>query len=429
MAIDFTPSPEQEAIRRQARDFARTKLAGVKTTIEAIAAPEDRFYATRPFFAELVAAGFVKTLIPRDCGGTEFSTLDAALAAEELVYVDVNVPTTFLGSGLALQPLLRFGTAEQKRRFLPDFVADGMRLAAFASTEVGGGANADSPDPDAGVRTFAIREGDHWVINGEKAYTTNGCGWDGNGAHLFTVVCRTDPAKGARESMAVVLVPGDAPGIRLAGFIDTVGHRATVSPRMRFENVRVPLDHMIGAPGDGLDIVGTAFSWTAALIGAATVGVMRAAFDTALDFARTEKKLGSHPVIEHQNVGYMLADLKMKIEAARYLSWKACHQFDTTGSVAQEIAIMAKVYCSELAVQAVYDAMRLVGVDAYSDMYPLAGLMQDALAFPLYDGGNMGVRRRQLHAMFMDPSYDPMASAEGRLPVIGNRAPAPVPSR
>ena len=113
----------------------------------------------------------------------------------------------------------------------------------------------------------------------------------------------------------------------------------------------------------------------------------------------------------------MLADIKMRIEAARYLSWKACHYLDVTDGVGDELAIMTKVYSSELAVQVVYDTMRLVGVDSYTELYPLAGLMQDALCFPLYDGGNMGVRRRQLHKLFCSPGYDPMAAAESRMPV------------
>jgi len=120
------------------------------------------------------------------------------------------------------------------------------------------------------------------------------------------------------------------------------------------------------------------------------------------------------PVIEHQNVGFMMADIKMRIEAARYLTWKACHQLDITQGRSRELAIITKVHCSELCVQAVYDAMRVVGVDAYTDLYPLAGLMQDALCFPLYDGGNMGVRRRQLHALLRSPAYDAMAGAEAR---------------
>jgi len=110
----------------------------------------------------------------------------------------------------------------------------------------------------------------------------------------------------------------------------------------------------------------------------------------------------------------MLADIKMRIEAARYLTWKSCHHFEATGTRNRELAIMTKGYASELCVQTVYDSMRLVGIDSYTDMFPLAELMQDALCFPLYDGGNMGVRRRQLHTLFRRADYDGMAAAEGR---------------
>ena len=124
-----------------------------------------------------------------------------------------------------------------------------------------------------------------------------------------------------------------------------------MTPRVHFDEVRVPADNLIGQPGrHGKRIVEGAFSWTAALIGAACVGTMRAAFEYALDFARTETRLGTVPVIEHQNVGFMLADIKMRIEACRYLTWKACHDFEHTHGLAQELAIMTKVYCSETAV-------------------------------------------------------------------------------
>lgn len=288
------------------------------------------------------------------------------------------------------------------------------RLACFAFTEVGGGANFDCPDPAAGVQTFARREGDEWVINGAKHHITNGSGWDGKGAHLLTVVCRTDMSKPPSESLAVIIVPGNTPGVETVGHLDMMGHRAVISPRVHFNEVRVPVENIIGRPGDGQAICNTSFSWTAAVIGAACTGVMRAAFDIAYDFARTDKRSGTVPVIEHQNAGYMLADIKTRIEAARYLTWKACHQFDISETKSDELAIMTKIYSSELCVQVVYDAMRLVGVNSYCDLSPLPGLMQDALCFPLYDGGNMGVRRRQLHTKFKAADYDPMASAEAR---------------
>lgn len=415
MAIDFSLSPEQQALQAGARAFGRDVLTKVRDIIAPLAKPEERFFATQPIYAQMAQAGFVHALFPKEYGGGGMPALDFALAAEELAAVDINVPTTLLGTGLGMEPILGFGTDEQKRKWCGEILeSPGERLAAFAFTEVTGGSNFDCPDPAAGVQTLARREGDEWVITGKKHYTTNGCGWAGKGSHLLSVVCRTDASKPPQESLAVIVVPGATPGVEVVGYLDTAGHRAVSSPRIHFNEVRVPTGNILGKPGDGVAICSHAFSWTAALIGAACTGVMRAAFDVAYAFALTDKRSGTVPVIEHQNVGYMLADIKMRIEAARYLTWKACHQLDVTGRRSDELAIMTKIYASELCVQVVYDAMRLVGVDSYTDLSPLAGLMQDALCFPLYDGGNMGVRRRQLHRKFKAPGYDPMASAEGR---------------
>jgi len=237
-----------------------------------------------------------------------------AIAAEELARVDVNVPTTLLATGLGLQPIIQFGTAEQKSRFLQPFVddVDGALLASFAFTDVGGGADYDSEDPAAGIQTIARRDGDRLIITGEKHYTTTGTGWDGSGAHLYTVVCRTDATKGASESLAVVAVPGNSPGVEVVTVYDKLGQRGVVTPRVHFRDVDVPADNLIGQPGQGKRIISGAFSWTAGIIGAACVGVMR-------------------------------ADARMKIEAARYLTWKACHYFHTTHGQGEELAIMAKV--------------------------------------------------------------------------------------
>lgn len=418
MAIDFTLSPEQRELQQNARAFAEGVLAGVAERIDAIDDPAEAFYSERDVFAEFAKAGFTKAFISPAQGGAGFSTLDFGIAAEELARVDVNVPTTLLGSALGLQPIIQFGTEEQKDRFLRPFAddPDGSLLASFAFTDVGGGANYDTDDPSAGVQTIARPEGDRLVVTGEKHYTTNGTGWDGGGARLYTVVCRTDPDRAASESLAVVVVPGDSDGIEVVEVYDTLGQRGIMTPRVHFHDVTVPSDHMLGRPGDGLRIVSGAFSWTAALIGAACVGVMRAAFDYALNFALQEKRLGAEPVIGHQNVGFMLGDIKMRIEAARYMTWKACHYLDTTDGKGEELAIMTKVYCSELAVQVVYDAMRVVGIESYTRRTPLERLMRDALVFPLYDGGNMGVRRRQLHDILRQPGYHSMLAAEGSVP-------------
>ena len=420
MAIDFTPTDSQRELQKNAREFAEGVLRPVSARIDRAADGWEAFLAGREAYREMAHAGFTKSFIPVEYGGAGFSMLDFALAAEELARVDVNVPTTLLASGLGLQPVIQYGTPEQKERFLRPFAedAEGDLLASYAFTDVAGGANFDASDPGGGIQTLARRDGDQWVISGQKHYTTNGTGWDKKGCHLYTVVCRTDPEAGADDALAVIAVPGGTPGISVADVYDKIGHRGVVTPRIDFDEVRVPAANLIGEPGKaGKRIVAGAFSWTAALIGAACVGTMRAAFEYALDFARTEKRLGTVPVIDHQNVGFMLADVKMRLEACRYLTWKACHDFERTGGRAQELAVMTKVYCSEAAVTTVYDCMRVVGIASYAKgLTPLERIMRDAMVFPLYDGGNQGVRRRQLHEMFRQPGYDSMLSARGDIP-------------
>ena len=138
---------------------------------------------------------------------------------------------------------------------------------------------------------------------------------------------------------------------------------------------------------------------------------MRAAFEFALHFARTERRGGIHPIIEHQAVGYALADAKTTIEAARYLSWRACHAVDSQSPAADELAIQAKICGSEAAVRVITDLMRVVGIDSYDHEIRLGRLLQDALALPIFDGGNMGVRRRQLHTMLKRSDYAPLLAS------------------
>jgi alkylation response protein AidB-like acyl-CoA dehydrogenase len=196
-------------------------------------------------------AGFTKSFIPADYGGAGFSMLDLAIAAEELTCVDVSVPTTLLATGLGLQPVIQFGTPEQKERFLRPFADDpeGDLLASYAFTDVAGGANFDSADPAGGMQTIARRDGDEWVITGEKHYTTNGTGWDRKGCELYTVVCRTDPAAGADDALAVIAVPGSVPGISVVDVYDKIGHRGVVTPRVHFDAVRVPAANLIRPDG------------------------------------------------------------------------------------------------------------------------------------------------------------------------------------
>jgi len=412
MPIDFTLTPEQQRLRADARAFARDVLSKVGSATKDLPTPLARFAATRPFYEQTIAAGFLRRLIPIPLGGQGTGVVDMAVLAEEFHAIDVNISLTLLGTMLGLFPVLLAGTSEQAARFFAPFAAEqGAPLAAFAFSEPGGSANFAAPAPAEGVRTQAHLEGDHWVISGAKKWVSSGTGWDGEGADLLTVVCRTDPDAPPESGISVIAVHGPAEGIVLDRAIDSIGHRAHLLPQFRLNDVHTPADHLIGPRGGGKALAEACFTGTAPIVGILAVGLMRAAFDCALNFARTEKRGGVAPIISHQAVGYALADAKMAIAAVRSLSLRAAHAFDKQIPGALELALHAKVFGSETAVRVISDLMRVVGIDSYDRTLPLGDLLADALVLPLFDGGNMGVRRRQLHELMQMPDYDPLATS------------------
>jgi butyryl-CoA dehydrogenase len=411
MAIDFTLTAQQQELQRASRKFAKEVL-GEARRAELLATPEERFRATRPIYEAMVAAGYLRKCIPAPAGGDNAGLMDLALLSEEFYSVNASVTLTMLGTVLGLLPILLGGTPDQCQRLLVPFLKpSGAPLAGFCFSEPGGSANAGSPPPGEGVRTTARREGDNWVINGRKKWVSSATGWNREGADVLCVVCRTDPAAPPDAAISVIAVEGPARGIVFERAIDTIGHRAHLVPEFSLQNVATPHDNLLGQQGSGLALTAGAFTATAALVGVFGVALMRAAFEFALHFARTEKRGGVHAIIEHQAVGYALADAKTTIEAARYLSWRACHGLDTQSPAAEELAVQAKIFGSEAAVRIITDLMRVVGIESYDRETPLAGLLQDALALPIFDGGNVGVRRRQLHTLLKRSDYDPLAAS------------------
>lgn len=413
MTIDSTLTPEQRKLQLDARRFARDHLSDVRRATRDLPTPEARFAALRPFYEEAVRAGWLRRLVPAPFGGEGGGLVDMAIVAEELHAVDVNVSLTLFANLLGLMPVLLAGTPAQQARFVAPFLErGGAPLAALANSEPGGSANFDVAPP-YGTRTRALLDGDAWVIDGEKRWVSSATGWDGRGADLLTVVCRTEAAEGHPAGLSILAVPRGTPGVHHVAGIDTLGHRAHLVPRFRLIGVRVPRDGLVGPMGGARDVVAASFTGTAAIVGAFSVGLMRAAFDFALRFARTEARGGPHPILHYPTVGYALADAKGAIEACRCLVWRAASAMDRQEPAALELALHAKVYCSEAAVRVIADLMRVVGIDSYDQELPLAGLMQDAMVLPVFDGGNMGVRRRQLHELLMHEGYDPLASIGG----------------
>lgn len=413
MTIDISFTPDQRQLQLSARRFARDVLTSVAPAIRHLSTPRERFMATRPMYKALVREGFLSRLVPKAFGGGGTGMVDMAVVAEEFHAVDVNVSLTMFANLLGLAPLFQAGTPLQLQRFVAPFLEnDGAPLAALANSEPGGSANFASSAPGEGTRTVAILDGDEWVINGAKQWVSSATGWDGEGADLLCVVCRAGHQRDSLGGISIIAVQRGVDGLKTVRDIDTLGHRGHLTPHFALTSVRAPRGNLIGPLGGGQQIVDGSFTGTAALVGIMGVALMRAAFDFALQFAKTERRGGVLPIIEHQAVGYALADAKTKIEAARTLGWRACHAMDLMASGAPELALHSKIFGSETAVAVITQLMQVVGVDSYSHELPLAGLLQDAIALPLFDGGNMGVRRRQLYELLRGSQYHSLTAAD-----------------
>jgi nitroalkane oxidase len=408
MAIDFRLTPRQREIQRLSREFAGDVIAGANCA-ELLPTAEARFLATKPIYEAIVAAGFLRKCIPAQAGGESDGVVDLAIIAEEFYSTNASVSLTLIGTLLGLFPILLGGTSEQRSRLLISFLKrNGAPLAAFCATEPGGSANAASPRPGEGVRTTAKLAGDCWIIRGSKSWISSASGWDRKGADVLCVLCRTDIADPPERSVSIIAVEHLATGFVLEDAVDAVGHRAHLLPSIRFDDVPVPRSNLVGERGGGFALTAASFIGAAALVGIFAVALMRAAFDFTLHFAKTERRGGIHPAIDYQAVGFALADAKTMIEVTRSLAWVACHAVDEKSPAADELAIQAKIFGSETAVRVITDLMRAVGVDSYDLQCPLGRLLQDALALPIFGGGNIGVRRRQLHAILKRPDYDPL---------------------
>jgi acyl-CoA dehydrogenase len=367
MVIDFSLSDSLLEIQARAREFAQ----GV---ILPIAAEYDRKAEMPPgMLAKAKEAGLLNVTIPKEYGGMSYGALESAIIAEELGAACVGISITLLVNGLALTPLQLFGTEEQKERFLRP-VAEGARLASFCLTEREAGSDASS------IKTTALPDGDDFVINGRKCFITSG-----GHAEIMTVFALTDPNRGPRGVSAIV-VRADTPGIRVTKVEDKMGQRASNTVELTFENVRVPQANLLGKPGRGFPIALQTLDFGRSGVAALGVGVARAALEYATAYARERQQFGA-PIITNQGVSFMLADMAMKVEASRLLSWQAAWSADQ-GNKATIKSAMAKCFATDTAMEVTTNAVQIFGGYGYMRDYPVEKLMRDAKLLQIYEGTN-----------------------------------------
>lgn len=415
MAVDFELTPAQLTLKYDARAFARDVLRPAAELADIHPDPSEAFRLMRPVYEQAAAAGYTTMFLPAEYGGGGASGVDFLIAVEELCAVDPGFPTTLLVNGLALLPLLWFGTEQQRDTWLRRATLHDGRdfLAGWAVSERGGTANFDHPDPRAGIQVVADldRATDEYVLHGEKHWPCNSGGWDMRGADVSLCIVRTDRTAGGTKGLSAILVERGTPGVEYE-VIDKMAQRTCQNVTMTFRGARVPQENLL-AEGDGDLLINRNFTWSSPIAGIAAVGLARGAYEFTLKWAKSYTGGGSSPIINHQAVGNLLVDIAAKIEAGRYLCWKAAHYMDRFDAGGEGLGGMNKSFCGDLMQSVVVDCMRIVGVNALDRKFPLARFYREAAVFSLYDAGNIGMQRRRSWGVMADRAFTPDTFVDG----------------
>lgn len=364
--MDFGLDEQQRMVQDMVRQLAEER-------IRPGAAERDR---TGEFpvelFRELGELGLLGMFVPEQYGGAGMDDLSYLLAVEELARADASVAVAMsVTNSVCCWPILHFGSEEQKRRFLPP-LASGEELGGFMLTEPEAGSDAGS------LRTRYTDAGDHWRLDGAKAWITNG----GVG-RWFVCLATRDPALGPKGISAFVL-DGRQDGVEFARPEDKMGLTASKTCMVALDGARVPKDAMLGEEGQGFKIALATLDHSRLGIAAQAVGIAQAAFDEALRYARDRRQFG-RPILEHQGIGFRLAEMDTELAAARALLWQAVWASQQPGRHSRDSA-RAKLYASEMCNRVVAWAVQIHGGYGYSREYTIERLYRDARVTTIYEG-------------------------------------------
>lgn len=357
---------DQEMIRDAVRDFARAELWPN--------APQWDRERTFPREAHrgLAALGAYGICVPEEHGGAGLDYLTLALVLEEIAAGDGGTSTAISVTNCPVNAILmRYGNAAQQKKWLAP-LAKGDMLGVFCLTEPHVGSDASA------LRTTAARDGEGYVINGVKQFITSG-----KNGHLAVVIAVTDKGAGKR-GMSAFLVPTDTPGYVVARLEEKLGQHSSDTAQINFENCRIPAENLIGAEGEGYRIALSALEGGRIGIAAQSVGMARSAFEVALQYAKERESFGT-AIINHQAVGFRLADCATQLEAARQLIWHAASLRDA-GKPCLKEAAMAKLFASEMAEKVCSAAIQTLGGYGYVNDFPVERIWRDVRVCQIYEG-------------------------------------------
>lgn len=368
--MDFGLNAEQEALRTTVREFVRARISPVAHEWEASGR-----YPTE-IVDEMKAMGLFGMLVPEEYGGSAIDLVSYAIVFEEISRGWMGVAGTLGSHSLSTALLARFGTADQKRRWLPQ-LATGARRSGFALTEPGAGTDLQ------GISTVARRVGDHYIVSGVKTWITNA-----RYADPLPILVKTDPsATPPSRGMSILYVEGGTPGLEIGRDLGKLGYRGTESCEVVFADARVPAENLLGGQeGAGMKQALSVLEIGRINIAARAVGVAQAAYEAALAYAQQRRAFG-HPIADFQAVQLKIADMATDIQAARLLTWWAADRVGSQPRADTESG-MAKYFASEVALRAALAAMRIHGAYGYSTEFDVERYYRDAPLMAIGEGTN-----------------------------------------
>ena len=367
MAVSHLSEDEQllvEAIREIAREQVAPRATEIDHTSQF---PWD--------MKELLAQQDILAMpFPSEYGGIGSSELAVVMAIEELARNCATTSLILAVQQLGSLPIILAGTDEQKRKYLPP-LASGEWLAAFGLTEAGSGSDA------AAMQTFAVRQGDTYILNGSKRFITNG-----GLAQVNSIFALTDPKAGTR-GISAFIVEKDFPGFSVGRIEDKMGIKGSQTAELIFTDCEVPAENLLGREGDGFKFAMMTLDRTRPGVAAQAVGIAQGALDQAVSYSKQRIQF-KKPIAENQGIQFMLADMATKVEAARLLVYNAAEMIDQGESNFSKYSSMAKLYASDIAMEVTGDAVQILGGYGYMKEYPAERMMRDAKITQIYEGTN-----------------------------------------
>jgi acyl-CoA dehydrogenase len=363
--MHFGLSDDEKALQTTARQFARDVMR-----------PKAAHYDEKSEFPKDIIQqasdmGLMNLTIPAQFGGVELSHLAQAVIAEELSWGCAGMATSMIANDLALLPIVLSGTPAQKEKFLRPFTT-GFKLASFGLTEPGAGSDV------AGMRCTARRDGDHYIVNGQKQWITNG-----EYADQYSLFCTTDPAK-KHKGMLCLVVEGRPAGLTVGKHENKMGQRASNTVTLTFEDVKVPVANRIGEEGEGFMVAMATLDNSRPLTAMFAIGIARAAMEHAIEYSKQRQQFGK-AIAEFQAIQFMIADMAADIEASRLLTYKSAWLLDE-GQRNTLVSSYAKRFAADMSMKATTDAVQIFGGLGYSREYPVEKLMRDAKLIQIYEG-------------------------------------------